>query len=162
LLIFLRDEAGNHSIGLNGEAGDIRLMGADCAEEFDIAETETITPDTVLVIGNESKLQSCDEPYDKRVAGVVSGGNGTNPGIILGNVHSEQSRIPVALNGKVYCKVGAQIAPIEIGDLLTTSSTIGHAMKADDHVKAFGAVIGKALQPMKEGKGTIPILVALQ
>jgi hypothetical protein len=63
--------------------------------------------------------------------------------------------------GKVCCKVDATNCPIEIGSLLT-SSTKGYAMKADDHFKAFGAVIGKALQPLKEGQGIIPILVALQ
>jgi hypothetical protein len=35
-------------------------------------------------------------------------------------------------------------------------------MKATDPLRAFGAVIGKALRPKKEGKGLIPILVALQ
>ena len=54
--------------------------------------------------------------------------------------------MPVALVGKVYCKVDASYSPIEVGDLLTTSLTPGHAMKANDHVKAFGAVIGKALR----------------
>ena len=64
--------------------------------------------------------------------------------------------------GKVYCKVDADYASIEVGDLLTTSSTPGHAMKADDPFKTFGAVIGKALRPLKAGRGLIPILVALQ
>lgn len=35
-------------------------------------------------------------------------------------------------------------------------------MKASDSVKAFGAVIGKALRPLGAGQGLIPILVALQ
>jgi hypothetical protein len=35
-------------------------------------------------------------------------------------------------------------------------------MKAVDPIKAFGAVIGKALRPLKSGSGMIPILVALQ
>lgn len=64
--------------------------------------------------------------------------------------------------GKVYCKVDAQFSPIEVGDLLTTSFTAGHAMKAYDPIKAFGAVIGKALRPLEGGKGLIPILIALQ
>ena len=69
----------------------------------------------------------------------------------------------VALVGKVYCKVDAQHASIEVGDMLTTSATNGHAMKAEDPMKAFGAVIGKALQSMPQGqKGLIAILVALQ
>jgi hypothetical protein len=58
--------------------------------------------------------------------------------------------------------VDAQYAAIEVGDLLTTSDTLGHAMKASDPLKAFGAVIGKALGARKEGKGLIPILVTLQ
>jgi hypothetical protein len=64
--------------------------------------------------------------------------------------------------GKVYCKVDAQYAPIEIGDLLTTSPTLGHAMKADDPAMAFGAVIGKALQSLSNGQGLIAIFVTLQ
>jgi len=64
--------------------------------------------------------------------------------------------------GKVYCKVDAQYSPIEIGDLLTTSATPGHAMKALDHLKAFGAIIGKALHPLKKGQGLISIMIALQ
>jgi hypothetical protein len=63
---------------------------------------------------------------------------------------------------QVYCKVDAQYAPIEVGDLLTTSPTPGHAMKAADPFKAFGAVIGKALQPLHTGQGLLPILIALQ
>jgi hypothetical protein len=70
--------------------------------------------------------------------------------------------VPLALLGKVFCKVDAQYSPIEVGDLLTTSPTIGHAMKADDPLKAFGSVIGKALRPLQAGRGMIPILVALQ
>ena len=71
-------------------------------------------------------------------------------------------RAPVALLGKVFCKVDASLAPIAVGDLLTTSPTPGHGMKATDSAKAFGAVIGKALRPFKDGLGLIPILVALQ
>jgi len=70
--------------------------------------------------------------------------------------------MPIALMGKVYCKVDAQFAAIAVGDLLTTSPTAGHAMKADDPAKAFGAVIGKALRPLDAGLGLIPILIALQ
>jgi hypothetical protein len=74
----------------------------------------------------------------------------------------EESRVPVALVGKVYCKVDASYAPIRVGDLLTTSPTPGYAMKADDQNRAFGAVIGKALASLGSGTGLVPILVALQ
>jgi hypothetical protein len=66
------------------------------------------------------------------------------------------------LVGRVYCKVDSQYARIQVGDLLTTSSTPGYAMKADDPAKAFGAIVGKALKPLETGRGLIPILVALQ
>jgi hypothetical protein len=46
--------------------------------------------------------------------------------------------------------------------MLTTSPTEGHAMKACDPARAFGAVIGKALRPLATGIGLIPILIALQ
>ena len=68
----------------------------------------------------------------------------------------------MALEGKVYCKVEAQYAPVEVGDLLTTFPTPGHAMKADDSLKAFGSVIGKALRSLESSLGMIPILIALQ
>ena len=46
--------------------------------------------------------------------------------------------------------------------MLTSATTPGHAMKAGDVTRAFGAVIGKALQSLASGKGLIPILVTLQ
>jgi hypothetical protein len=35
-------------------------------------------------------------------------------------------------------------------------------MKANDRDRAFGAVLGKALRPLANGRGLIPVLVALQ
>ena len=61
-----------------------------------------------------------------------------------------------------HCKVDADIAPIEVGDLLTTSSTKGHAQKVLDQKKAVGAIIGKALGSLENGKGKIPVLVMMQ
>jgi hypothetical protein len=66
------------------------------------------------------------------------------------------------MTGKVWCKVDAESGPVQLGDLLTTSSTPGHAMRADDQSRAFGAVIGKALGSLASGRGLIPVLVALQ
>jgi hypothetical protein len=70
--------------------------------------------------------------------------------------------VALALVGKVYCKVDATFLPIEVGDLLTSAPTLGHAMKAADSQRAFGAVVGKALEALPKGKGLIPILVCLQ
>jgi hypothetical protein len=67
----------------------------------------------------------------------------------------------VTLGAYAFCKVDASIAPIEAGDLLTTSPTKGHAQKLLDREKATGAIIGKALGPLAKGKGKIPVLVTL-
>jgi hypothetical protein len=150
---------------VNGDVrvtGDIFLTGADCAEEFDISEAVDIEPGTVMVITQESALQPSEQAYDKRVAGVVSGAGTYRSSITLDKQPSQNNRRPIALVGKVYCKVDAQYGPIEVGDLLTTSATLGHAMKASDPLEAFGAVIGKALRPLLSGQGLIPILIALQ
>jgi hypothetical protein len=141
---------------------DIVLKNADCAEDFDIANADLVEPGTVMVLGDEGSLHQSCQPYDKRVAGVISGAEGYKPGIVLDKRESQSNRQPIALLGKVYCKVDAQYAPVEVGDLLTTSSTPGHAMKASDPLKAFGAIIGKALRPFRDGQGLMPILITLQ
>jgi hypothetical protein len=46
------------------------------------------------------------------------------------------------LVSKVYCKVDAQYASIEVGDLLTSSPTPGCAMKAEDPFKDDKKVAG--------------------
>ena len=143
--------------------GDIRFThGNDCAEEFNIAGLETVEPGTVMVLTEGGALQPSQQAYDKRVAGVISGAGNYKPGIVLDKQRSQPNRKPIALLGKVYCKVDASYAPIEVGDLLTTSPTPGHAMKAVDAPKAFGSVIGKAMGAAREGQTMIPVLVALQ
>jgi hypothetical protein len=115
-----------------------------------------------MVLGEEGRLCQSQKAYDKRVAEVISGAGDFKPGIVLDKQHPKSSRALIALLGKVYCKVDASYAPIEAGDMLTTAPTPGHAMKAEDPLRTFGAVIGKALRSLPEGKGLIPILTALQ
>ncbi|MGA8655027.1 MAG: hypothetical protein WB586_02675 [Chthoniobacterales bacterium] len=141
---------------------DVVLTGGDCAEDFDVAGSARIEPGSVMVIDEEGRLMESGKAYDNRVAGVISGAGDYKPGIVLDKKQASAGRLPVALVGKVYCKVDAGRAPVAVGDLLTTSATPGHAMKAEDPVRAFGSVIGKALRPLKAGRGLIPILVALQ
>ena len=142
--------------------GDVRLAGADCAEEFGVDANHPPGSGTVLVIGDNEQLRQCVDPYDTRVAGVCSGAGAYRPGIILGRQPSTSARIPLALAGRVFCKVDARYSPIGVGDLLTTSPTAGHAMKAVDSRRAFGAILGKALRPLTDGQGLIPVLISLQ
>ena len=151
-----------HTKGDHIVDGDIQLSGADYAEDFDVTDLGGAEPGTVMVLDDSGGVRASDHSYDRRVAGVVSGAGNYKPAVILDRQVAGTNRRPLALMGKVYCKVDASEAPIAVGDLLTTSSTPGHAMKALDSAQAFGAVIGKALRPLKTGQGLIPILIALQ
>jgi hypothetical protein len=155
----------NGKVQVNGDmsvTGDIFLQGADCAEHFDIAGLSTIEQGSVLVIDDSGALRQSHEAYDRKVAGVVSGAGQYRSGLVLDAREVPNNRLAVALIGKVFCRADARFGAIDVGDLLTSSSTPGDAMKAADPARAFGAVIGKALASLASGQGLIPILVALQ
>lgn len=136
--------------------------GLDYAEGFDISCDGGIEPGTVLIIDpdNPGTLDISTEPYDNKVAGIVAGAKGLGSGVRLG---ASQFDCDVALAGRVYCNVDAMEQGVEPGDLLTTSSTPGYAMKVSDAGRAGGAVLGKAMQRLEKGrKGQILVLVTLQ
>lgn len=160
--ITLQNSDNRETIILKGEEGDIELLGADCAEEFSLLPGEDLQQGSVLIMHDENFLTACHQAYDKKVAGVISGGGDFKPGLVLDKKVSSEKRAPVALMGKVFCLVDAKWGSIKVGDLLTTSTTPGHAMKAKSSSKAFGAVLGKSLRNFSKGRGLIPILVGLQ
>jgi hypothetical protein len=45
---------------------------------------------------------------------------------------------------------------------LTTSNRAGHAMKVTDPGKAHGAILGKAMTFLGEGRGLVLVLVTLE
>jgi len=141
----------------------LQINGADVAEPFEIS-TKDLPKGSVVTIDEDhpGQLKRSDQAYDKRVAGILSGANGVRTGIRLKqegfNDHGEE----VALSGRVYAFADASDTPIKPGDLLTTSATPGHCMKARDHARAQGAIIGKAMSALKEGKGMVLVLVSLQ
>jgi hypothetical protein len=145
------------SITLNG--------GADLAEPFKInSDTDEVPQGAVVVIDERhpGQLKLSTKPYDKRVAGIVSGANGVNPGIQLQQQGVLEGGKNVALTGRVYVQADASNGPIEPGDMLTTSSAPGRAMKVNDYAKAQGAILGKAMTSLDEGKGMVLVLVTLQ
>lgn len=150
------------SIHLDGQAGDIILKNADCAEDFDVAAGEALEPGTVVMVDEDGLLRLTQGAYDRRVVGVVSGAGDKRPGIVLDRQSFDATRQTVALMGKVYCRVDAGASPIRAGDLLAPAAAEGHAMKAERCPEAFGAVIGKALGSLATGRGMIPMLVSLQ
>jgi len=136
--------------------------GLDYAEGFDISNEDEVAAGTVLIIDtdNPGKLTFSTKPYDSRVAGIVAGASSLGSGIILGSGEFDSN---VALAGRVYCNVDASKSVIKAGDLLTTSSIPGYAMKAVDYNRARGAILGKAMQNLEMGKkGKILVLVSLQ
>lgn len=137
--------------------------GVDLAEPFQMSQ-KGISEGSVVVIDeqNPGKLKLGAHAYDKRVAGIVSGANGVNPGISLHQEGLIEGGQNVALSGRVYVHADAAYGAIKPGDLLTTSDTPGHAMRVSDHTQAQGAILGKAMTPLNEGKGMVLVLVTLQ
>ena len=136
--------------------------GLDYAEGFDVSDREDAGPGTVLAVDADHPglLKVSTRAYDHCVAGIVAGGNGLGSAVRVGAGGFDRD---VALAGRVYCNVDATDAGIEPGDLLTTSSTPGHAMKAMDLQRAHGSILGKAMERLAKGqKGQILVLVSLQ
>lgn len=138
--------------------------GADLAEPFSVTDAKRMPAGALMVIDekNPGHLKLSDRPYDKRVAGVVSGAGGLSPGLTLTQKGIIEGGVKVALTGRVYAVADASNGGIEPGDLLTTSAVPGHAMKATDRDRSYGAVIGKAMSPLKKGRGLVLVLVSLQ
>ena len=141
--------------------------GADLAEPFDVGGSAGAAEPGMLVSidpDNVGKLVISTSAYDSKVAGVISGAGGINPGMVMGQkgsiAHGEH---PIALTGRVWTHCDASNAAIQPGDLLTTSDTPGHAMKVEDSSRAQGAVIGKAMSRLAQGeRGLVLVLVNLQ
>ncbi len=164
---------GNVGIGTNAPgayklkvAGDVAITGAlltqtgsDFAEEFK-ADTP-LEPGTVVTMGDNGykSVKACERSYDKTVVGIIS----DNPSIIAGRTDIDKEnpeKVVVAMMGVVTVKVSNVNGQIEKGDLLTSSSLRGYAMKAKNEKQ--GTIIGKALEDLNTKKGKIKVLVNLQ
>lgn len=132
------------------------LGGCDINERFNSAEM--LEPGTVVIADPDrpGEVKTTNETYDARVLGVISGANGVKPGLTLSQENVLDGAHPVALSGRIYVKV---TGPVKVGDLLTTSELPGRAMAVSDRERAFGAVIGKALESDADGDGFVMMLV---
>ena len=90
------------------------------------------------------------------------GAGGVNHGIRMGQDGVLDGDTLVAMTGRVYVRCSAENGAITPGDLLTTAALEGHAMRATDGARSFGAVIGKAMSSLDEGTGLVLVLVNLQ
>ena len=137
--------------------------GCDLAETFEIAGGAVVSGMVVSIDpDHEGDLRLADQPYDARVAGIVSGAGGVNTGLTLSQAGVLEGHYPVAMAGRVYCWCDASFGAIKPGELLTSSSTPGHAMAVSDKSRATGAILGKALSSLHAGRGLVLIVVTLQ
>ncbi|MCB0835229.1 MAG: hypothetical protein KDE26_03415 [Bacteroidetes bacterium] len=134
--------------------------GCDLAEYKQNHDSRSLEPgDVVLIDPTDPKgVLLSDQPYNKMAIGIYSGANGVKPGMILSQEGVLDGDIPVAIAGQVYVKVTGKVNP---GDLLTSSNIPGHAMKAKNYKKAFGAIIGKAISTNDEN-GFALVLIGRQ
>ncbi|MCA9406451.1 MAG: hypothetical protein KC684_07935, partial [Candidatus Omnitrophica bacterium] len=169
--LILADASGGSFTGDPVNVGTGNILGKDISEVFPTSENVEIGDVLVINIDKDDHFMKSHTPYDKKVVGIVSAA----PALIFegSELHikpkpfqfKEGTKPPVALSGRVLCKVSLENGPIQAGDLLTTSSIPGHAMKADrDANKSFGKILGKALQSFDGNKetGMIEVFVTLQ
>jgi hypothetical protein len=122
-------------------------------EELAVAEPVDEGDVLVIIPQNGEELYRCHFSSDPAVIGIAGG---------TSRAERNGSRLMarVRFSGVALCKVDATAAPILRGDLLATSATPGHAMKAIN--AGIGTVIGKALEPLESGTGLIKVMVMLR
>jgi len=141
--------------------GSVSGGGADFAELIAVdPQSAQVKPGDVLIISPtvDRAVALASEPYSTAIAGVYS----TEPGFIGGGGAEDtaDNLIPVAIVGIVPVKVSAENGPIQRGDLLTSASLPGHAMKATEAIP--GAILGKAMGELESGTGVILVLLLLK
>lgn len=153
------------SIRADGAITGASVIGAayqDVAEWVPAAGT--LQPGTVVVLDpdTDNQVMESAHAYDTTVAGVVS----AQPGVLLGQASDNKAKI--ATTGRVKVLTDATKHPVKIGDLLVTSDEPGSAMVSVpvdvNGVKMHrpGTLIGKALEPLANGKREILVLLSLQ
>jgi len=139
--------------------------GSDFAENFDITDDHIKPIAGMLVVidkKNIGKLEISKNPNDKKIAGVISGANGIKPGVYMGQKETiADGEYPIALSGRVYVYANQEGGIIEPGDMLTSSSQGGYAMKSSNNDSSHGTIIGKAMSGIDEN-GFVLVLVNLQ
>ena len=149
----LPDSTTTYDIGSTSKKYNTVHAQATSAQYADLAEIYETDAEyevgTVVVFGGEAEVTISTEGNDPRVAGVIS----EKPAYLM---NSESEGQPVALIGKVPCKV---IGHIVKGDMLSTDPA-NNGVAKKTHDPQVGEVIGKALENYNsEEIGTINIVV---
>ena len=149
----LPDTNTTYDIGSLSKQYNTIFAKATSAQYADLAEVyttdSTYEVGTVMIFGGDKEITQSTISNDTRVCGVIS----EDPAYLM---NSKSDGQPVALVGKVKCKVHGVVAK---GDLLTTCGTHpGCAQKAITPV--LGAIIGKAMES-KDDAGESVILISV-
>jgi hypothetical protein len=163
-MLAVMNTGGTSAFGICGNHGFTTVAAnADVAEAFAVP-SGPVPPGAVLVLDpdNPGTLRLATQPYDHGVAGVAAGAQGVSPGITLRGHANLKNKTSLTLSGTAYALATAANGSIRVGDLLTTSSVPGHAMKATDAKASRGAILGKAMQDLRGDTGAILILASLQ
>lgn len=138
--------------------------GSDLAEYFDINnERDDIIKGLLVSIDpdNPGKLKITDDPNCPLLAGVISGAEGIKPGMMMGQKGTLAfGEYPVTLTGRVYVKANEEGGKITPGDILTSSTKVGEAMKVENKDITPGTTIGKALTEVNSN-GFVLALISL-
>jgi hypothetical protein len=141
--------------------------GHDLAENY-FSDLPLKPGDVVCMDPDDDRIVPSAKPNDQMAVGIVSTEPGFRLNVTPGNNGREDGMqaYPVALCGRVPCRVVDENGPIRRGDLLTTSTTPGHAMKAVPlkmngmEIYRPGTIIGKALESHAGDVGMIEVLIA--
>lgn len=131
--------------------GDVVGSGADVAEK--IQNESEMEPGTVVSISGNMSVDRTTGKHDTAVAGVVS----TDPAMIMAK---DRGGVPVAMTGTAPVKVTMENGKVMPGDMLTTSSEPGKAMKCNDMDRCEGSIIGKAMEPATK-PGKVRMLISM-
>lgn len=146
---------GTGNIGSSSTYFNTAFVKATSAQYADVAERYLADAEypvgTVLVIGGDKEVTQSTIDHQTSIAGTVS----ENPGVLMNRGLEGEFVAPVALIGRVPCRV---IGPITKGDLLTSSHIPGVAAKMCSY--APGCVLGKALESYaSDQEGVIEVMV---
>jgi len=156
------DQKGRLEILKNGRIVVNGDLVHDYAEVFDLATRRGVIPGTVMAVADKGPhLAPSSTPYDARVVGVISGAGGLSHGMRIGSRTDSSTDLPIAVAGQVYVRVCLEGGAVHPGDLLVASSRPGVAMRAEDRLRAFGAVVGKALESFEGQEGVAEGLVRM-
>ena len=144
------------NIGASGASFNTIFAAATQAQYADLAENyiadAQYEPGTVVQFGTDSEVTAANLDATTKIVGVVS----TKPAYLMNTALAGQYVVPVALMGRVPCKVKGRV---NRGDLLV-AATDGYA-RAETH-PIIGSLVGKAIDDFYGDKGIIEIIVGLK